>query len=165
MIVIAHRKRSQMNTVVFPCMAVLSPCSPVLRCLWQLSWNVPACCFTKTPQLRAAAHSFFAYAIIFSLSPLLPLKDFCLNVSDLGEHVLPVCICEGDSVSHSPGTHCLLWNVCLCAYTCAEWAYGYKSGTACVFFPALLVLLWDVGHIYLGQQRVIAQGDKRSLFG
>lgn len=74
MIVIAHRKRSQMNTVVFPCMAVLSPCSPVLRCLWQLSWNVPACCFTKTPQLRAAAHSFFCLSNNLLFVPITTIK-------------------------------------------------------------------------------------------
>lgn len=88
-------------------------------------------------------------------SPL-PLTDFCFNMSDLREF-------NSASVRQS---FWLSWqslseNVCLCAYKCSEMVYV----CVCVVFPALLALLWDMGHIYLGRQCVISQGDKWNLFG
>lgn len=93
MIVIMQRKRSQMNTVVAPCRAVPSPHFLVLACFWHPSWNVPACCFTKTPHPRLAAHCFsssnnllFVLIVLrhYSTSVLMCLtdEDLCVSVCE-----------------------------------------------------------------------------------
>lgn len=140
--VIVRRERGRMNTVVAPRTAVPSPRPLVLGCFWQLSWNVPACCFTKTAQLRVTAHCFFfPLAIICSLSPLLTFKDVSLNVSDLGEYICEcasvcacVCVRAHDSGSLRVCSHCPLWkcvSLCLCTHRTGMWVNVWLC--MCVF--------------------------------
>ena len=134
--VIVRRERGRASTVVAPRTAVPSPRPPVLGCFWQRSWNVPACCFTKTAQLRVTAHCFvfcfISLAIICSLSPLFTFKDVSLNVSDLGEYscecvCVCVCVCVCARATQDPSESVVIvrfGNVCLCAYVRTERACG-----------------------------------------
>lgn len=126
---------SSSSTVVVPRTAVVSPGSRIRGYFWQLSWNVPACCCTQTPQWKVIAHCFFYFLFLNNNLLFVPvtankgLRSKCVRLERL---FLWVCIWV--SVKDCVRSHCLVGDVCLCAYICTKWASGYTCGSACVCF-------------------------------